>query len=464
MGLQVPVDHQIGALDWLHAQNDALPRSFFSRRSDSGRPELLQDLASENVNGTCDANPVEFVEFERSSMLAATVAWEDELSWTLHNAIEALEDTMLQTYTLLLSCCTDGRSKLDMGFCGQLMARTGHPAHMFLLKMPSAGPDGQNVRSHANSFLDLMHSEDRESKRGLVDAVVDFLHKSGLKEEAGSVWEVAAQKNVFPDALREKSRSYWLINLHVMSEGTAVTALSRTLAWFRKQMLVSGCGPARIDIVTGWGRRSRVTGTSMVRQAVEELLNVFGSPFFTESGNSGCFVGCGEALNRWLVQSYVERMHLLETKSRSRSKDLRPGLRRSKRATRIDYQQYELSESDKEATGAAKRKRLVEPDEHSDETGNGDFTMESEDSEENANDPETKSSEEEKPREVNDYAETTNGTENNQLSKSNGTGQKAAEGVVGKRRFLDLNELAPVSGFDDGPSTVLKEDDKGDNS
>ncbi|CAH2036915.1 unnamed protein product [Thlaspi arvense] len=217
----------------------------------------------------------------------------------------------LQTYTLLLSCCTDGRSKLDMGFCGQLMASTGHPAHMFLLKMPPAGPDGQNVRKHVNSFLDLMHSEDRESKRGLVDAVVDFLHKSGLKEEAGSVWEVAAQKNVFPDALREKSSSYWLINLHVMSEGTAITALSRTLAWFRKQMLVSGSCPSRIDIVTGWGRRSRVTGTSMVRQAVEELLNVFGSPFFTENGNSGCFVGCGEPLNRWLLQSYVERMHLL---------------------------------------------------------------------------------------------------------------------------------------------------------
>ncbi|CAN6879974.1 unnamed protein product, partial [Brassica oleracea] len=217
----------------------------------------------------------------------------------------------LQTYTLLLSCCTDARSKLDMGYCGQLMASTGHPAHMFLLKMPSAGPDGQNVRNHVNSFLDLMHSEDRESKRGLVDAVVDFLHKSGQKEEAGSVWEVAAQKNVFPDALREKSSSYWLINLHVMSEGTAVTALSRTLAWFRKQMLVSGSCPSRIDIVTGWGRRSRVTGTSMVRQAVEELLNMFGSPFFTESGNSGCFVGCGESLNRWLMQSYVERMHLL---------------------------------------------------------------------------------------------------------------------------------------------------------
>ncbi|KAI3785721.1 hypothetical protein L1987_44846 [Smallanthus sonchifolius] len=217
----------------------------------------------------------------------------------------------VQTYTLLLSCCTEAQTSFNMMFCCELMGVTGHPAHTFLKSMPSAGPDGQNVRDHTGHFLDLMHSEDRESKRGLIDAVVDFLHKSGLKEEAGSVWEVAAQKNVYPDAVREKSSCYWLINLHVMSEGTAVTALSRTLAWFRRDMLKSGTCPSRIDIVTGWGRRSRVTGSSLVRQSVHDLLNIFRFPFFTENGNTGCFVGCGEPLSRWLVQSYVERMHLL---------------------------------------------------------------------------------------------------------------------------------------------------------
>ncbi|WZZ58019.1 hypothetical protein YC2023_058126 [Brassica napus] len=141
--LQVPIDQTIGAIDWLHAQNDALPRSFFScRRSDAGRQDLLQDLASENVNGSSDRNPVsvagigflsstsplirayggfrfdargkiaveweqfgsfyftvpqvEFVEFGDNSMLAATVAWDEEISWTLENAIEALQETMLQ--------------------------------------------------------------------------------------------------------------------------------------------------------------------------------------------------------------------------------------------------------------------------------------------------------------------------------------------------------------------------------
>ncbi|EEF52107.1 pentatricopeptide repeat-containing protein At1g18900 isoform X2 [Ricinus communis] len=229
----------------------------------------------------------------------------------LQSMLELGLNPSLQTYTLLLSCCTEARSPYDMGIYCELMAVTGHPAHMFLLSLPSAGPDGQNVRDHASKFLDLMHSEDRESKRGLVDAVVDFLHKSGLKEEAGSVWEVAAQRNVYPDAVKEKGSCYWLINLHVMSDGTAVTALSRTLAWFRQQMLVSGISPSRIDIVTGWGRRSRVTGSSMVRQAVQELLHIFSFPFFTENGNSGCFVGCGEPLNRWLLQPYVDRMHLL---------------------------------------------------------------------------------------------------------------------------------------------------------
>ncbi|XVF50203.1 hypothetical protein PTKIN_Ptkin04bG0077200 [Pterospermum kingtungense] len=181
----------------------------------------------------------------------------------LQSMLELDLNPSLLTYTLLLSCCTEARSPYDMGFCCQLMALTGHPAHMFLLSMPSSGPDGQNVRDHVDKFLDMMHSEDRESKRGLVDAVVDFPHKSGLKEEAGYVWEVAAEKNVYPDAVREKSSCYWLINLHVMSDGTAVTALSKTLAWFCQQTLVSGISPSRIDIVTGWGRQSRVTGSSL---------------------------------------------------------------------------------------------------------------------------------------------------------------------------------------------------------
>ncbi|KAF3526970.1 isochorismate synthase 1, chloroplastic [Brassica napus] len=174
--LQVPIDQQIGAIDWLQAQDEIQPRCFFSRRSDVGRPDLLLDLANDNENadgngrgGSSDRDlvsvagigsavffrdldafshddwrsirrflssksplirayggmrfdpngkisvewepfgafyfavpQVEFNEFGGSSMLAATLAWDDELSWTLENAIEALQETMLQVSSVVV--------------------------------------------------------------------------------------------------------------------------------------------------------------------------------------------------------------------------------------------------------------------------------------------------------------------------------------------------------------------------
>ncbi|KAL0694848.1 hypothetical protein Bca4012_062028 [Brassica carinata] len=161
----VPIDKQISAIDWLHAQNDLLPRSFFSHRcSEAGRhQDLLEDLGSKNVNGSSERNPVsvagigssvffrdlnpfshdhwrsirrspliraygglrfdpkgkiaveweqfgsfyftvpqvEFVEFGGDSMLAATVAWDEEISWTFENATEALHETMLQISSVI---------------------------------------------------------------------------------------------------------------------------------------------------------------------------------------------------------------------------------------------------------------------------------------------------------------------------------------------------------------------------
>ncbi|KAF3522235.1 hypothetical protein F2Q69_00051609 [Brassica cretica] len=121
--IQVPIDQQIGAIDWLQSQNEIHPRCFFSRRSDVGRPDLLLDLASDNGNGRGssdrelvsvagigsavffrDLDPFSHDDWRsiRSSMLAATLAWDDELSWTLEDAIEALEETMLQVSSVVM--------------------------------------------------------------------------------------------------------------------------------------------------------------------------------------------------------------------------------------------------------------------------------------------------------------------------------------------------------------------------
>lgn len=133
--------------------------------------------------------------------------------------------------------------------------------------------------------------------------------------------------------------------------------------------------------------------------------------------------------------------------------ELQSGLRRSKRATRnrIDYRQYEFSESEPEQS--MKPEKSNASDGHYDAGENGDYSMESQDSDGNDEDQEMKVD-----QAVENYPETK--VEKEQIQppgKSNSPGEDEVEGVQ-KRRFLDLNELAPGSGFDDGPNTMMKDD------
>ncbi|XAR50109.1 hypothetical protein NMG60_11004347 [Bertholletia excelsa] len=135
--------------------------------------------------------------------------------------------------------------------------------------------------------------------------------------------------------------------------------------------------------------------------------------------------------------------------------ELQSGLRRSNRATRnpINYRNYELSESEAEST---KLDKSNASDEHAD-THNAEFSMESQDSESKNDNPEIK--------EVEQPAEEHPGTEqkerNQPVEKSNIPGQYESEGLR-KTRFLDLNELAPGSGVEDGPITTTKDEHRDD--
>ncbi|KAA0057915.1 DDT domain-containing protein DDR4 isoform X1 [Cucumis melo var. makuwa] len=143
-----------------------------------------------------------------------------------------------------------------------------------------------------------------------------------------------------------------------------------------------------------------------------------------------------------------------ETKLRSVG-EIQSGLRRSKRATRsrINYGQYDLSESEPENNKV--KKTNAASDEHTDDASeNGDYSVESQGSD-NEDDEEDDDQEMkvDQPDEV--YAE--NVEEQNPPEKSVSPDQDETDGTK-KTRFLDLNELAPGSGFDDAPTSELKDD------
>ncbi|XP_027330761.1 DDT domain-containing protein DDR4-like isoform X1 [Abrus precatorius] len=136
-----------------------------------------------------------------------------------------------------------------------------------------------------------------------------------------------------------------------------------------------------------------------------------------------------------------------ETKLRSVD-EIQSGLRRSKRATRnhINYRQYEASDSETEFVKPEKSNTSAD---HSDPSENGEYMMESEDSDED---------QEMKVDEPVTYPAVEQNEQNEPPEKLSSPGQEEVEGT-GKRRFLDLNELAPSTGFDDGPNTIMKDED-----
>ncbi|XP_056175154.1 DDT domain-containing protein DDR4 isoform X2 [Syzygium oleosum] len=143
-----------------------------------------------------------------------------------------------------------------------------------------------------------------------------------------------------------------------------------------------------------------------------------------------------------------------ETKLRS-VVDLQSGLRRSKRATRnrINYRQYELSESEVET---AKPNKWHTNNEQSEATESEGYSMESQDSEMNGNEQELKVD-----HPVANHPNTAV-KEDIQLAERIESPSQEEVADQPKRRFLDLNELAPGSGFDDGPNPETKDDDEDD--
>ncbi|XP_074316972.1 DDT domain-containing protein DDR4-like [Silene latifolia] len=129
-----------------------------------------------------------------------------------------------------------------------------------------------------------------------------------------------------------------------------------------------------------------------------------------------------------------------QTRLRS-TDDMDPGLRRSKRSTRnqIDYQKYEFSESETDSIKQSK-------------ANPSDYSMGSQVSDDGG---------EEEDQERGFDQSIPLAVENDETQPSFKSESPSQDEIdkVGERRFLDLNELAPGSGFEDGPGALVKDDD-----
>uniref|UniRef100_A0A803MZW3 isochorismate synthase n=1 Tax=Chenopodium quinoa TaxID=63459 RepID=A0A803MZW3_CHEQI len=90
--IQVPIEQEIEAIDWLHSQDhrQQLPRLFFSgRRQFNG-----SDFIGGNYNGKINGH--DLISVAGRSLLAANVAWDNGLSCPWESAIDSLQATLDQ--------------------------------------------------------------------------------------------------------------------------------------------------------------------------------------------------------------------------------------------------------------------------------------------------------------------------------------------------------------------------------
>ncbi|OAY66502.1 hypothetical protein ACMD2_17925, partial [Ananas comosus] len=158
------------------------------------------------------------------------------------------------------------------------------------------------------------------------------------------------------------------------------------------------------------------------------------------------------------------RYKKLPTRSRRATKlrsvdELQTGLRRSKRATRlrVNYRQYELSDTEQSDSG--KKGKSNESDGHSDATDDMELSTASQDQEDDEGSEEVRTDVkviQSFPDDVDEQHQQFQHQEEKEKTDAPAEERNSVE-----RRFLDLNELAPGSAFDDGPSTDIKTDDMG---
>ncbi|THU73050.1 hypothetical protein C4D60_Mb04t18690 [Musa balbisiana] len=141
-----------------------------------------------------------------------------------------------------------------------------------------------------------------------------------------------------------------------------------------------------------------------------------------------------------------------ETKLRSVD-GLQTGLRRSKRATRprVNYQQYELSDTDTELAKPGKSNATYANSDASDDLQLSTSSQDSQDQEDNGDIADNKVTE--------DQINNTKAADKEQQPATQKADVNGHEADGAQRiRFLDLNELAPGTSFDDGP--MIKDEDR----
>ncbi|CAN6301553.1 unnamed protein product, partial [Urochloa humidicola] len=123
-----------------------------------------------------------------------------------------------------------------------------------------------------------------------------------------------AQQVVLEGVNRRVWQNTWnefCLDLHLMSCGAAQAMVHAWLLNVRSIVFEGRAMPEFLSILTGWGKHSKVAGSSTLRRVIEALLLSIGAPFQVERFNIGRFVLPSAVVAAWMRESGTINILLL---------------------------------------------------------------------------------------------------------------------------------------------------------
>lgn len=160
--------------------------------------------------------------------------------------------------------------------------------------------------SQARSLFNQLGRMDSPTSSAFYNALTDVLWHFGQRQGAQQVVLEGVNRRVW-----ENTWGDFCLDLHLMSCGAAQAMVHAWLLNVRSIVFEGRAMPEFLSILTGWGKHSKIAGSSTLRRVIEALLLSIGAPFQAERFNIGRFVSPSALVSAWLRESGTINILLL---------------------------------------------------------------------------------------------------------------------------------------------------------
>ncbi|KAL4202411.1 hypothetical protein AMTRI_Chr02g220890 [Amborella trichopoda] len=164
----------------------------------------------------------------------------------------------------------------------------------------------KDIWVQAQSLFDEVRRMDSSTASAFYNALTDMLWHFGQRRGAQLVVMEGKRRQVWENVWCESC-----LDLHLMSAGAAQAMVHAWLLTIRSVVFEGHELPKLLNILTGWGKHSKVAGDSALRKAIEALLTSIGAPFEVAKFNVGRFISTGAVVGAWLKESRTLKLLIL---------------------------------------------------------------------------------------------------------------------------------------------------------